>query len=124
MCGAIPPSSPHYVFMAWFLVKHRDSFTFTFTLRGSRQWRCVHLVYCRERCELQVLQARSTRRRNKAPAMFDVPFLVLESDSVEISIRMNDRTVAHEIDKKPLNSFLSAPILSRIITPLPRIASL
>jgi hypothetical protein len=27
MCGAIPPL-PQYVFMAWSLVKHRDSFTF------------------------------------------------------------------------------------------------
>jgi hypothetical protein len=29
MRGAIPPL-PQYVFMAWCLVKHRDSFTFTF----------------------------------------------------------------------------------------------
>jgi hypothetical protein len=28
MHGAIPPL-PEYVFMAWFLVKHRDNFTFT-----------------------------------------------------------------------------------------------
>jgi len=28
--GAIPPL-PQYVFMAWYLVKHRDNFTFTFT---------------------------------------------------------------------------------------------
>jgi len=27
MRGAIPP--PQYVFMAWYLVKHRDNFTFT-----------------------------------------------------------------------------------------------
>jgi hypothetical protein len=27
MRGAIPPL-PHYVFMAWCLVKHRDNFTF------------------------------------------------------------------------------------------------
>jgi hypothetical protein len=27
--GAIP-ILPHYVFMAWFLVKHKDNFTFTF----------------------------------------------------------------------------------------------
>jgi hypothetical protein len=31
MSGAIPPL-PEYVFMAWCLVKHRDNFTFTFTL--------------------------------------------------------------------------------------------
>jgi hypothetical protein len=31
MRGAIPPL-PQYVFMAWCLVKHRDNFTFTFTL--------------------------------------------------------------------------------------------
>jgi hypothetical protein len=29
MCGAIPPL-PHYVFMAWYLVKHRDNFAFNF----------------------------------------------------------------------------------------------
>jgi hypothetical protein len=28
MLGAIPPL-PQYVFMAWGLIKHRDSFTFT-----------------------------------------------------------------------------------------------
>jgi hypothetical protein len=32
MRGAIPPL-PQYVFMAWFLVKHRDNFAFTFTKR-------------------------------------------------------------------------------------------
>jgi hypothetical protein len=31
MRGAIPPL-PQHVFMAWCLVKHRDNFTFTFTL--------------------------------------------------------------------------------------------
>jgi hypothetical protein len=31
MCGAIPPFS-QYAFMAWYLLKHRDNFTFTFTL--------------------------------------------------------------------------------------------
>jgi hypothetical protein len=32
MCGAIPPH-PQYAFMAWCLVKHRDSFAFfTFTI--------------------------------------------------------------------------------------------
>jgi hypothetical protein len=31
MCGAIPPLR-QYAFMAWCLVKHRDNFTFTFTL--------------------------------------------------------------------------------------------
>jgi hypothetical protein len=30
MRGAIP-SLPQYVFMAWYLVKHRENFTFTFT---------------------------------------------------------------------------------------------
>jgi hypothetical protein len=30
MRGAIPPL-PQYPFMAWCLVKHRDSFTYTFT---------------------------------------------------------------------------------------------
>jgi hypothetical protein len=30
MRGAIPPL-PQYVFMAWYLVKHRDNFTFTCT---------------------------------------------------------------------------------------------
>jgi len=30
MCGAIPPL-PQYIFMAWFLVKHRDNFTFALT---------------------------------------------------------------------------------------------
>jgi hypothetical protein len=30
MGGAIPPL-PHYTFMAWCLVQHRDNFTFTFT---------------------------------------------------------------------------------------------
>jgi hypothetical protein len=29
MRGDIPPL-PQYVFMAWYFVKHRDSFTFTF----------------------------------------------------------------------------------------------
>jgi hypothetical protein len=29
MRGAIPPY-PQYAFMAWFLVKHRDNFNFTF----------------------------------------------------------------------------------------------
>jgi hypothetical protein len=29
LCGAISPL-PQYVFMAWYLVKHRDSFTFTY----------------------------------------------------------------------------------------------
>jgi hypothetical protein len=31
-------STPHYVFMAWCLVKHRDNFTFTFT------YICVHFL--------------------------------------------------------------------------------
>jgi len=31
MCGAISPF-PQYLFMAWCLVKHRDNFSFTFTL--------------------------------------------------------------------------------------------
>jgi hypothetical protein len=35
MRGAIPPL-PQYVFMAWCLVKHRENFTFTFTLNGHR----------------------------------------------------------------------------------------
>jgi hypothetical protein len=30
MKGAIPPLL-QYAFMAWYLVKHRDNFTFTFT---------------------------------------------------------------------------------------------
>jgi hypothetical protein len=30
MHGAVPPF-PHYVFMAWCSVKHRNNFTFTFT---------------------------------------------------------------------------------------------
>jgi hypothetical protein len=34
MHGAVPPL-PHYAFMAWCLVKHRDNFTFTFTLQMS-----------------------------------------------------------------------------------------
>jgi len=29
MSGAIPPL-PQYAFIAWYLVKHRDNFTFTF----------------------------------------------------------------------------------------------
>jgi hypothetical protein len=33
MRGAIPPL-PHYVFMAWFLVKHRDNFTYTCNFMG------------------------------------------------------------------------------------------
>jgi hypothetical protein len=28
-------STPHYVFMVWCLVKHRDNFTFTFSYRNS-----------------------------------------------------------------------------------------
>jgi hypothetical protein len=35
MSGAIPPLS-QYVFMAWYLVKHRDNFTFTFTMFSPR----------------------------------------------------------------------------------------
>jgi hypothetical protein len=31
MLGDIPPL-PQYAFMAWFLVKHRDNFTFTCTI--------------------------------------------------------------------------------------------
>jgi hypothetical protein len=39
MRGAIPPL-PQYVFMAWCLVKHRDSFTFTFIPETfCRNWR-------------------------------------------------------------------------------------
>jgi hypothetical protein len=30
MGGAIPPL-PQYFFMVWYLVEHRDNFTFTFT---------------------------------------------------------------------------------------------
>jgi hypothetical protein len=40
MREAIPPL-PQYVFVAWFLVKHRDNFTFTFYLfkeQGVRIW--------------------------------------------------------------------------------------
>jgi hypothetical protein len=33
MSGAIPPLL-QYVFMAWCLVKHRDNFTFTFTVNA------------------------------------------------------------------------------------------
>jgi hypothetical protein len=33
MRGAIPPL-PHYIFMVWCLVKHRDSFTFTLNIQG------------------------------------------------------------------------------------------
>jgi len=33
MNGAIPPL-PQYVFMEWYLVKHWDNFTFTFTFHG------------------------------------------------------------------------------------------
>jgi Fe-S cluster assembly scaffold protein SufB len=29
MCGAIP-TLPQYAFMAWYLVKHREKFTFTY----------------------------------------------------------------------------------------------
>jgi hypothetical protein len=35
MRGAIP-LLPHYVFMAWCLVKHRDNFTFTLLLHKVR----------------------------------------------------------------------------------------
>jgi len=31
MCGAVLPL-PQYVFMAWWLLKHRENFTFTFYL--------------------------------------------------------------------------------------------
>jgi hypothetical protein len=34
MCGAIPPLS-QYVFMAWYLVKHRDEFTFVLLQFGA-----------------------------------------------------------------------------------------
>jgi hypothetical protein len=47
MRGAIPPLS-QYVFMAWYIVKHRDNFTFTFTniigVIKSRRMRCVGYV--------------------------------------------------------------------------------
>jgi hypothetical protein len=36
MSGAIPPLS-QYVFMAWYLVKHRDNFTFTFMVSMKRE---------------------------------------------------------------------------------------
>jgi len=36
MSGAIPPF-PHYAFMLWCLVKHRDNFTFTFLRKLSIQ---------------------------------------------------------------------------------------
>jgi hypothetical protein len=35
MLGAIP-LIPHYAFMAWCLVKHRDKFTFTFLKLNSQ----------------------------------------------------------------------------------------
>jgi len=34
MRGAIPPVLK-YLFIAWYLVKHRDNYTFTFTALGS-----------------------------------------------------------------------------------------
>jgi hypothetical protein len=34
MSGAIHPL-PHFAFMAWFLVKHRDNFTSTFIMEGA-----------------------------------------------------------------------------------------
>jgi hypothetical protein len=36
MCGA-RPTLPQYIFMAWCLVKHRDNFTFTFTVSRNPQ---------------------------------------------------------------------------------------
>jgi hypothetical protein len=34
MRGAVPPL-PQYVFMVWYLVKHRDNFTFTFAEQSA-----------------------------------------------------------------------------------------
>jgi hypothetical protein len=43
MRGAIPPL-PQYVFVVWCLVKHRDNFTFTFTLVTHRD--IFTFTYC------------------------------------------------------------------------------
>jgi hypothetical protein len=39
-------SAPQYVFMAWYLVKHRDNFAFTFTIpfHRCRKWNAVILL--------------------------------------------------------------------------------
>jgi hypothetical protein len=46
MRGAVPPL-PHYVFMAWCLVKHRDNFTFTFFMRGRSGSMCKVMIVTR-----------------------------------------------------------------------------
>jgi hypothetical protein len=64
MCEAIPPL-PQYSLMAWCLVEHRDSFTFTFkTGKVAGGWRILHneeLVICMVHHIIRVV--RSSRMR-------------------------------------------------------------
>jgi hypothetical protein len=43
MRGAIPPLS-QYVFMAWWLVKHRDNFTFTLPLGVNGRTTLIYIL--------------------------------------------------------------------------------
>jgi hypothetical protein len=70
MHGAIPPL-PQYVFMAWYLVKHRDNFTF---LRRDIVWEGVdwmHLAQDRDRLLALVDTVMNFRVPQKAGKFLD-----------------------------------------------------
>jgi hypothetical protein len=46
-------STPTYVFMAWYLVKHRDKFTYLFTLENVRSPAKVHISQSNSGCGLE-----------------------------------------------------------------------
>jgi hypothetical protein len=69
MCGAIP-LLPQNVFMAWFLVKHRDNFTFT--LHKTRKLEAFITEYT---CSWGVgMGLLFTQRRSSCPSPTDPPF--------------------------------------------------
>jgi len=67
MRGAIPPL-PQYVFMAWCLVKHMDSFTFTYN---------YFVLYNVRQVKDRSLKSLSTFHRSVSNAQFkSLPFMV------------------------------------------------